>query len=116
MRRFRSLVAGLPKDSATARALDPHGGHWPTDTELMAQVVDSLSILNVNFVRANSKKGTSVPNPSFVPRPDLPEEAVAAIASGTAPKRRMSSPDEMRAFFGGSVRYSPKPATPERSN
>lgn len=112
MRRFRSLVAGLPRDSATARALDPLGGHWHVETELAAQVVDHLAVLNANFVKANSKPGASVRTPQPVPRPDIVEDAEVA----EAPRKRMATPQELRAFFGGSVRYTPRAEAPERSN
>lgn len=112
MRRLRSLVAALPEDSATARACDPLGGQWSTERELMAQTVDYLAILNTNFARANSKAGTSIPNPRFIPRPGDEEVDEPAAAR----PRRMSTPNEIRAFFGGSVRYTPRAAAPERSN
>lgn len=75
--------------------------------ELIAQAVDLLTIQVVNFLRANTKRGTRIPDPTPVPRPGAPGQPSRSDASTPAPARRMATKDELAAFFGGRVRYTP---------
>lgn len=76
-----------------------------------------LSILNVNFIRANSKQGTRVPDPVFIERPDGLRTTTSSSTSSSEHHpagRRLASKDEVRRFFGGNVRYTPR-SSPEES-
>jgi len=99
-------------DSATTRSVHPQMSEWSSELELAAQIADSLEVLNVNFVRVNSPRGTHIPDPRRVPRPG---DIELTDAGEPAPKR-MSTPAEIRAFFGGAVRYTPKAPTPAEGN
>ena len=87
VRRLLSLMKGLPKDSALQRAA---GNDWTQEDELLASIVDVLNVSNHLFLKANTKAGTTIPEPGYYPRPwENPD--------GTS--RTLSSPDEARAFF-----------------
>jgi hypothetical protein len=51
------------------------------------------------FYETKKRKGAARLEPLRVPRPNRPEEETARAAA---------SPEDMRAFFGASVRYTPK--------
>lgn len=65
MRRLRNLLAGLPADARTRRE-NPDTPMWGFDQELLAQLVEEVSILAADYRR---KK------PREVPRPTSPEQA-----------------------------------------
>lgn len=69
VRRLYALVVGLPPGCALHRAADPEAWAWNNDTELLAALVEQVSVGNVMFMAANSKKGTRTPKPIAVPRP-----------------------------------------------
>jgi len=97
------LVTQLPLESQTARHKGaPRPGGWTQETELLAGVVDLLIIGNYLFTKAHTKKGTTVPKPERVRRPD---------AARQVHKRRPFTAEELAAKLGrsrGVVRYHPK--------
>jgi hypothetical protein len=102
LRRLRSLLSGLPWDSQLGRVLevpDPAQTRWGNAEELLTILVNLTDMSIRNFIMANSKKGTPPPKP-FV-KITKPHE----ITEEKKPKRQ-ATPDEMRAFFGGNVRYA----------
>jgi hypothetical protein len=96
------LVRGLPADGALARSFG-----WDDRTELLARIVDRLSEL-AWITRAVNTDGDPGNPPPPTPRPgDQPDPA--------DDPRRMSTVEEVKAFFGGSdaagagfaVRFTP---------
>jgi len=69
----RVLLAGLPPDSALARA---HTGHaWTTDVPwLLANINDGVNVLGTLTHNANVPKGKQVKAPERVPRPDTGQD------------------------------------------
>lgn len=66
---------------------------WSTELELLATQVELQSAALVAFLAANTKKGTKLPTPLRVPRPDAdPVEADAKPRVGAAAFARMLSP------------------------
>lgn len=105
MRRLRALIRGLPLDSALGRSVAPHRLEWSTTEELLATLIEVTDAGNVMFFAAHSKPGTPRPRPIRVPRPGQPD------GNGAEPARRRRRPataDDMRRFFGGAVRYTPR--------
>ena len=63
-RRLRVLIAGLPPEAATVRALLGDAAHWGVSDYLLALIADLLNV--GNWQRGNPRK-TSKPKP--IPRP-----------------------------------------------
>jgi hypothetical protein len=94
------LVKGLPAESALARALGAlQPGDWTVEAELLATLCEVAHGHASMFLVANSKKGTEPPRPLRIPRPSDPAEETGS---------RHATKDEVRAFFAGAVRYTPK--------
>lgn len=90
---MRSLIVGLPRESRFVCARLPNGS-WTNTEELLAQLVEEQSVLIRLFHTAYFKP----PHPDIrhVPRP----------GDGEAEKTPKSKAAEMKAFFGGAVRYT----------
>lgn len=72
MRRFESLLGGLPLDGALARSLDPErlGVGWTRTDDFLALISELLDHGNRQEFAFNTKKGTKIPPPIFIPRPN----------------------------------------------
>jgi len=72
MRRLAALVNGLPLDSALVRSYDPDrlGRGWDSKSELLAMIAELIDQSNRFFIAANSKRGTQLPRPLYIARPD----------------------------------------------
>jgi hypothetical protein len=62
-RRFLALVAGLPRTSATFRAMHPESADWGLLEQLTAAACDALSIANWQRAQAGSKTRIAPPKP-----------------------------------------------------
>lgn len=105
-RSFRWLrvhIRNLPHESQTSRLLNEwKPNEWGNVEELLAATVNELRAANHLFLKANVKKGTHIPEPQMVRRPDPAAEE---------DRRRPASPEELAAALKigpGRVRYSPK--------
>lgn len=72
------------------KALRPDIADWTIDTELLAVIAEGVA--HVKIHRPGSMPDASVP---------------AALPVESEPVGVMSSPEKVKAFFGGSVRYAP---------
>lgn len=115
-RWLRVRVLGIPLDGAIGQALGTlKSKGWGTVEELLAGLVEQVDATNRLLYRINSKRGTSQPKPIKVPRPDPDPRQTDPVARGPKKKRPATS-EELRAFFGGAVRYtgpSLDPVAPE---
>lgn len=103
-RYLRSLVSSLPLTGAVGHALDdPRATGWGNTEELLAALIETVDSGNRLYFRANTKRGTRQPDPITVPRP---ERKTGETEDVSRPRKRQATPEEMRAFFGGSVRYT----------
>lgn len=84
------------------RRVSPELATWDTHAELMAALIEVTDYGNRLFYMANSKKGAAAPKPIEIRRPKSPDAIEAP-----KPERRMATTDEMKAFFGGAVTYTP---------
>lgn len=103
MRRLIALINGLPPGGALHRSIDPARVDWSQTDELLATLVEVVDIGNRDFAAVHSDKGSPPRKPIRVPRPGHEAEP--------APARRQATPEEMRAFFGGAIRYTGKAGT-----
>lgn len=96
LRRFRSLLQGLPAEGLVGRKLGTWESQgWNIQTELIAILAELIDVNTRVFVKANSKKGSPDPKPIKIPRP----------GSGTGEtKKRKSTKAEIKRFFGGRIR------------
>lgn len=102
------LAAGLPKDSALARSINSDLSQWSATDELLADLIEVTDHGNRLFFQAHSAEGTRQPEPLRVRRPsDREIAAMAQVAPAEPEAPRMATPGEMKAFFGGDVRYTP---------
>lgn len=67
--------------------------------ELTATLVETTDLGNVLFYAAHARKGSPKRKPRQVPRPTRPEPPK---------KRRQSTVEEIKRFFGGAVRVNKK--------
>lgn len=89
VRRLTALVAGLPPAGSLGRDLDPFlAAGWDSATELTAMVAELVDHSNRMYLMANSKKGTRLPPPLFIPRPGQPR------------RRRKPTKAELKASLG----------------
>lgn len=87
VRRFRSLVRGLPPDGALGRALSPHPPGWGNVEELLATTVELVDLGNRILHAAYCEPPH--PGPIKLTRP-----------TDTEPERpAMATSEEMLAFF-----------------
>ncbi|MDF1596942.1 MAG: hypothetical protein P1T08_12760 [Acidimicrobiia bacterium] len=98
LRRLRSLLFGLPPGAAIYRDVagtPPDQPPWGYTEELLA-VIAELVHENIRvLVKANSKKGTRLPDPLRLPRP-------------WTPPRRPATAHDLKLLFGGRVVYTPR--------
>lgn len=71
-RRILAHVKGLPRDSATIRALRGEMADWTWDTELLAAVFDGINALCYYTLRAAGVEDARPPKP--FPRPGREEQ------------------------------------------
>lgn len=111
LRRFRSLLRGLPmRDTVIGTKLGVRQvGEWGNVEELLAVNAEVTDAGNRLFYSAHTKKGTPAPKPLKIPRPERTATAAAGGAKPASKKRRPATSEEMRAFFGGAVRYTGPP-------
>lgn len=96
LRRFRSLLQGLPADGNVGRKLETwESKGWNIQTELMAILAELIDVNTRMFIKANQKKGSPDPKPIKIPRP--------GSETGET-KRRKSTKSEIKRFFGGRIR------------
>ncbi len=71
-RRLAALINGLPLDSALVRSYDPDrlGRGWDLQTEMLAIVAELIDRHDRHFLMANTKRGTTIPKPLYIARPD----------------------------------------------
>jgi hypothetical protein len=72
LRRLRSLIAGLPTESAT-KFKPPDPKAWTRDQQLLALLAELVDYGNRNFIAAHTKKGSPQPKPIKIPRPGKQE-------------------------------------------
>jgi hypothetical protein len=77
----------------------PGPGDWDNVTELLAALAETTSAHLAMFYESKKRKGAARLEPLRVPRPHRDGEETARPAAST---------EDMRAFFGASVRYTPK--------
>lgn len=96
--RIRSLMAALPLESETVRAVtDQPASAWNRTDMLLAHVLESLDSGHRIWLKVYGKKGQPDPPPLRIEYPGRRE--------ATKPRRRPSSPQEIAAFLGrGRVR------------
>lgn len=106
-------MRGIPLEGNVGLALgDPRATGWGNVEELLAALVEVVDAGNRLFFRANTKRGQRQPDPIEVPRP---ERGTGETEDVRAPKRQATS-EEIRAFFGGAVRYTGPPNVEEVSS
>lgn len=86
VRRLEGLVNSLPRDSATARSIDPTytGVGWNTETELLAVIAELIDYNSRLYIAAHTKKGAQPPKPIKIPRPGRIEIEAPKISSTDA--------------------------------
>jgi hypothetical protein len=87
------LLRGLPPTSLTARAVHGDAAGWGVHEELLAGVVDRLGSA-LYLLQAVA----GVANPEHPPAVPRPTDAERVAATEAPPK--MSTKEEIRAFFG----------------
>lgn len=77
-----------------ARVLHPDslGSDWGITEELLAKIIEIIDLGNRQFVMANVKKGTRIPDPIRIPRPGELKKS-----------RRTASANEIVELLGGSA-------------
>ena len=95
LRKIGVLLRALPGDSATAIAVHGEAALWTVTNYQLADVVDAAALTCWAVVAANSKRTPRVPPRSY--RPKRPGSGTPDTADDTP---RMSTADEVRAFFG----------------
>ena len=103
LRRFQSLVEGLPLDGALARSLDPErtGIGWGRIEDFLALIAELTDHGNRQNFAFNVKKGTRIPDPIFILRPYQKRE------------RSKDPKDVARVFHRLGVRVIKDPMTEE---
>lgn len=104
-RRLRALVVGIPLDGNVGREIgDPRATGWGNVEELLAALVEVSDAGNRLFFKAHAKKGTQAPKAIKVPRPERATGETEPVR-----RKRQATSEELRAFFGGSARYTGPP-------
>lgn len=97
-RRLSVLVRGIPAESALGVSTGGYRPGWGATEELLALLAELVDAGNRTFFRVHSKRGAQQPKPLEITRPPDPNEA---------PKeRRPATSEDLRAIFGGAVRYT----------
>lgn len=104
VRRIRSLVSGLPHDSAVTRASLYGGQAWSNGDELLATLIEMTDHGNRMYFGAHTKKGTQVWDPVEINRP-------WKEAAEERRPRRKATVSEMKNVFGDDIihDYTPGP-------
>lgn len=89
-RYLLSLISGLSPRSALRRKINSRGSDWSSTEELLAALIEQVDLGNRLFFSANSKHSSKVWKPIEIPRP-------------TVKPRALSTPDEIRRFFGAGL-------------
>lgn len=101
LRRLRSLIGGLPHESAFGLALGAYTPGWGNAEELLALIAELTHDSNRLFVVANSRKGTAIPKRLELERPPR---------KGQKKTYRNATSEEIAAMFGlGAIRYTGPP-------
>lgn len=88
------MVEQLPPDGALARAIRGHS--WQTDTYHLADAVDLLGRLLVDFRNANrGEKARAAPYPDPVPRPGDPTPKQKAKRARKAARKAREGYDDI---------------------
>lgn len=74
---------------------------WGNVEELLAALVELTDGTNRLLFRANTKKGVTQPKPIKVPRPSGEPGETEPVK-----RKRPATSEELKAFFGGAVRYT----------
>lgn len=77
LRELRVLVANLPSDSATARAVRGH--HWGDIEYMLAEILDVVKFHRVEWAYS---KGAKPPKPTPTNRPQVAERTTARNGDG----------------------------------
>lgn len=97
-RRLAVLVRGIPWESALGFSTGNYRPGWGPTEELLAVLAELVDAGNRLFFRVHAKRGASQPKPIEITRPPDPNEV---------PKqRRPATSEDLRAIFGGAVRYT----------
>lgn len=97
LRRVSVLLAGLPIESATSRALAPEFIGWTVDSFLLAQVIDTLQA--ANWQRGGDEH---TPRPKPFPRPgDVDKDAEFTEHKRRVMERKIAERRQQRALEGG---------------
>lgn len=95
MRRFQALVAGLPAEGATARALGERAAvGWSVDSDLLALIAELLDYGNRQQFVINSKPGKKPPRPLDIPRPEDARKRR---------ERRKATAEDLKEIFGDGI-------------
>lgn len=80
VRRLRSLIDGLPVDSAFVREMDPKQASFQLSVpELLSLLAEVLDAHRLDYIQAKSEKGWKRPDALRIPRPwDEVEETKVA--------------------------------------
>lgn len=70
-RRLGVLIASLPRESLTVRAVQGESAEWGDIEHLLASIVDELRVFCYTYVTAHTKKGSHPTKPRFVNRPGV---------------------------------------------
>lgn len=104
-RRLRVLVVGIPLDGNVGREIgDPRATGWGNVEELLAGILEVVDAGNRLYFRAHTKRGAQQPKPIKVPRPERTTGETEPVKV-----KRQATSEELRAFFGGAVRYTGPP-------
>jgi hypothetical protein len=80
---MRSLIKGLPPESALSRALSPDTVDWGNAEELLATQIEMTDLSNRLYIQAHSDEHAKAPEPVKVPRPyqryEAPKDKTAEI-------------------------------------
>lgn len=113
-RRLGSLIGSIPPESAFGVEMGIYTPGWSTTDELVATSIELAHAHYAAFVKVNSKKGTAALKPLRIPRPEhvrgdaLDDDEREKTPGG----KRLATAEEIAAFFGGNVRYTPAGDTP----
>lgn len=108
MRRLLSLVKGLPQEGTALERLlvpDPIERAYTPTVNLLDAVVTLLDEANHLFYYANRAEDAGPFREPIELR--RPSSGVDELADA---KPRQATPEEMRRFFGGAIRYTGPPA------
>lgn len=109
-RRLLALIYGLPAESATVRELTDGQAGWTSTDELLLHLVNLVQLWRHEWTLAHVSEtdAASIPEPVLLTRPWEPDGQPGPVAVAAPPEPdHFATHDEMAAFFGGSIRYTP---------